>query len=698
MINTLKAIPNHKAHKTFDTTPWDCSQGGSVHQRFGGDKKAFEHWEKDPGTQHIFFSGFEGEDPDRRVSKQNPAHRLRAIVVDVDEVIPESNAKAWIERQTIKPSYASNTFSSKWRLVYRLDAPFPEPECGWKAFMQTAKRELNLLSLSAEIDEAFERPSQYYELGRDWWKASGDFIRADVLRDWAEKAQQAERKVSSNTFAAPLDAISALVHRHYPGRWKGEFKAGVRGIRFWDPSADNPTAAVVTATGMRCFTGDRDFLTWREIFGDDAIDELEGKVFEDLLRDIWFDGKDYWRKCGGDRYVNYNRQDTQLYLMNRHDLVATPKGTSPVDKALLFIQDHKRVKGVAPFLYRPLGILTFNNDRYLNNSNVKPVAPAETPKKWGEGFPYIAEFYDRLLDGKDREVMFLWLRHYYTGAVNEQPNQGHTMIIVGGVGTGKNFQDEMIVGRMMGGSVDAAPFITGEDNYNGHYLSSPLMRVDDEAGLEDRRSRRKFISKLKKLTANRLFTMSEKYVKNSLTEWMGRVMVTLNPDGESLSLLPSLDQGNADKICFIRTRDEPMPHPPADIAEVIDAELPNFGRWLLDWEPPEWLKPGGRFGFEAYHNTDLLQESELNSDGAQFEELLTLFAQDASADTEWKGSATELHAAISGNDRLARQLHNCTPNYVGRQLGKLQTRDYIEKCTRGRSRGWQIDLAKLRAG
>jgi hypothetical protein len=699
MIKTLTAIRNFKASEAFEITPWDKTQGAGIHQRFGGDKKAFEKWEEDPTTDHIFFSGFEGEDPNKRISgRKNPAHRLNAIVVDVDEVIPEERLMDWVQLQRVKPAYISNTFSSKWRMIYELDTPFPEQECGWKAFLQTAKRELDLLSLSTEIDDAFERPSQYYELGRDWRKVSEDIIPTYTLQEWALKASETKKKVSSSTSVGSLDAINGLLRRIYPGRWQGEFKVGARGVRFWEPAADNPTAAVVTATGMRCFTGDKDFLTWREIFGEAAMDEIEGKFFEKLLCDIWFDGKDYWRKSGEDRYTNFNRQDTQLYLMNRHDLAATPKGTSPVDKALLFIQAHKRVEGVAPFLFKPTGVLIFNKDRYLNNSRVKPVRPSKEPKEWAEDFPYIAGFYDRLLQGEDRLAMFAWIRHFYSGALAEQPNQGHTMILVGGVGTGKNFHDEMIIGKLMGGSVDAGPFITGDDSYNSHYLSAPLLRVDDEAGLEDRKAKRKFIAQLKKLTANRLFTVSEKYVKNSLTEWMGRVMVTLNPDGESLALLPSLDQGNADKTCFIRTQDDQMPHPPGNIENIIDEELPNFGRWLLDWEPPERLEPGGRFGFKAYHNPELFQESELNSDGAQFEELLILYAKQDALENEWEGSATQLHAEICGNSNLSQQLRGYTPNYVGRQLGKLLTRDYIEKLHRGRTRGWRLDLTKLRGG
>lgn len=50
------------------------------------------------------------------------------------------------------------------------------------------------------------------------------------------------------------------------------FELGARGVRFWDPLADCPTAAIVRENGMVCFTGAFPFQSWADIFGTDFID------------------------------------------------------------------------------------------------------------------------------------------------------------------------------------------------------------------------------------------------------------------------------------------------------------------------------------------------------------------------------------------------------------------------------------------
>jgi hypothetical protein len=695
MITSLQALPNLTASEAQGCMPWAASEAYAPYENFST-KDDFRKWCKASATKHCFYSGFAGKNPDQRVSaNKNPATIMQAFVVDVDETLDETAVETWIEKQEFKPNFTSRTFSNKWRLVYLMDSPFSKPKCGWENFLATAWRKLDLSSLSSEVDEKFLSPSQYYELGCDWKRTSEANLTTHSLSEWAKETEEALEVEKSATTIAGLEKIAELVREKFPDRWIGEFVEGARGPRFWDPLADCPSATVVRPKGMRCFTGPKDFLTWKEIFGDEAIAALENDTFSEKLNDVWFDGKNYWRKTK-EVYLSYSRQDTRLWIVNEGQFKGGRSDESPADKALLYIQSHQRVAGVAPFLYKPVGPIQFDGVRHLNTSQIKPAPPHAGAVAWSESFPYIASFYERFFDVENREVFLTWLRHFYSGALSQEPNQGHAMVLVGKVGTGKNFHSEMIVGRLMGGSVDAGGFVTGEDSWSRHYLESPLLRVDDEAGIESREARRKYIANMKKLVANRRFTVSEKYQVNSATEWMGRVLITLNPDGESLALLPSLDQGNQDKVCFLRTEDTPMEHPPKNIATILEREMPFFARWLLDWQPPERLKLGGRFGFEAYQTPDLLQESELNSDGAQFEELLVLFAKQCATEPKWGGSATELHAAISGNSSLAPQIRNMTPALVGRQLGKLKTRDYLKQASRKRSRGWEIDLAALR--
>ena len=97
----------------------------------------------------------------------------------------------------------------------------------------------------------------------------------------------------------PMETVAAEVEKRWPGRWKGEFKLGARGMRFWDDSAANDTAAIVRETGMTCFTGDQAFVTWSQIFGRSFVEEFQTSKLGAASQDIYFVGGGYlFREAG----------------------------------------------------------------------------------------------------------------------------------------------------------------------------------------------------------------------------------------------------------------------------------------------------------------------------------------------------------------------------------------------------------------
>lgn len=673
------ALTNLSSKETRTCDPWNTAEVG--YERFQS-KEEFSKFCKNPQTLHLFYSCAEGKDPGKRVSaKDNYPVKLHGAVVDIDEKFTVWEMDLICQNLTVKPARTSRTFSGKWRLLINLERPLSPKRNDWKAALRQLAKELKIDEIPG-FDEAFYSPAQYYEQGNEWKEVSLEQVSESILSKC-----EGLKLVPPESCAVDLKEVAAEVHRRWPGRWEGPFTLGTRGPRFWDPESDNPTSSIIHETGVYCFTGERRFLSYGELLGDE-FDSNRLAMVNTLKKapEIHFDGQYYWVRDVGGCFRSTSREDVRMAAKKAW-------GVDP-DWLLYSVQQLCRIEGAGPFVHQPYGFLEIDGMKYLNITNLKVMQPA---KQEGE-FPEIKKFYERFFgDELNRNYFFAWLKHFYSGASEQQPRPGVALFVVGGVNTGKTFQNYALLNKLVGGAVDATRFLLGEDSFNRQYLASPLWCIDDAQAIEDRSKMRTYSSNLKRMIANRRHTSSEKYQVNCQTIWMGRIIVTLNPDPESIQLLPPLDQSNADKVMFLKATDRTMEVPSSEYIETLHKELPFFARWLLDWVPPECVNYGGRFGHKAYHHPDLLEESRHSSDTAQFEELLFLFASKACKDQpKWEGTATDLVtklSAVPGMESVTRKLSAVG---VGRTLRKLGDRKWLEILPKGKSRQYRIHLDILR--
>ncbi len=207
-----------------------------------------------------------------------------------------------------------------------------------------------------------------------------------------------------------------------------------------------------------------------------------------------------------------------------------------------------------------------------------------------------------------------------------------------------------------------------------------------------------FSALIKKMAANRNFTVREKYKVSKLIEWNGRVVVTCNTDPESIRILPDVDLSNRDKINLFRMAEREGFSFPRDAESVITAEFPFFLRWLLEWQPPTHVLGDARYGVKTYCEESLFDAARHSSSAYLFLEVLLKFFEGQIED-EWEGSATELLSAmLNDDDGLARIASKYSPDKVGRELSKLASQNYPLRQNRvGSKRVWSIDIHVLTA-
>ncbi|VGO17572.1 hypothetical protein PDESU_06170 [Pontiella desulfatans] len=526
----------------------------------------------------------------------------------------------------------------------------------------------------------------------------------------------------------PMAVVSAEVERQFPGRWHGDFYIGARGIRFWDAESDNQTAAVVRETGMQCFTGGTAFVPWSVILGRQFVSQFEADRIGGSVTDVYFDGRDYWRQRSSGEWRSYSKADIALYLKVDRGLrpqVSRGETFSEVDQAILRIQDHQDIHCAAPLVHRPKGIVLIDGHRVLNTSTVTVLQPAtdeeyyqavclaggasasmtdpsaqsnnHQPSTNNCPYPWLYDYFNGYFDPPEQlDYFYAWLQRWYQSALEGRMRPGQASFFAGVPNTGKTLLSNVILSRIFGGHIDASSFLSGEDGFNSHLFTSAVWAVDDVVPLTDNKSHLKFSALIKKMAANRTFSVREKYRVDKLIEWNGRVVVTCNTDPESIRILPDVDLSNRDKINLFRIAERDTFTFPRDVESIIAAELPFFLRWLLDWQPPDEVIGDTRYGVRTYCEDSLFEAARHSSSAYSFLEVLLKFFEGQVEDT-WEGSSTELLSAmLNDQDGLAGIAAKYTPAKVGRELSKLASQGYaVEQGRRHATRVWIINIAQL---
>ena len=635
---------------------------------FKDDRDGYKAWMSEPTTIVPLFNLIEGMNPGQRVSTANDAHLVYGIITDYDVEAKDSEIPLGLARIPAQfPVFAWNrTRRGGIRMIWRFEKPiFYYGDDTYEAVIKRAKRELKLESLFPALDEkALRQPDQVYVSGDKWTVNKDAFIRSETLNMWLFDVLK-KTKDFDKEMEIPLDVVAAEVERQFPGRWSGKFEEGARGVRFWDMTADNPTAALVRKTGMTAFTGDRGFLPWAEILGraftskyqEDRIGKAVAEMYCDEAKNYYRELPDgSWDLCEATHARRHLKIDYQLL-----DVVRKGEIASEIDQVLHHLEMHRRVVGAIPFPHRPEQVVTWEGGKYLNTSQCKLAKPCaeKVDPMFGKSFPFIADYMVNLwIDATTLEVILAWLKIYYESCYLGKPARGHALFVAGPPGTGKTFFSRVILGSIFGGCADARSFFVEGNRFNSSMFDHSVWSLDDSTILGDRKAYQKFSGLIKACVANPSMTYEKKFGYSGSCEFTGRFVCTLNDDPVSLGILPDTDQSLLDKVILVRTGERVASLAGSVSANqaAVDAELPQFLRWLLDWELPDTIEREDRFGMKPYHDETLLEEARSSSDSNGTLEMLEMWIEQFEAPKPgqpWRGNTTKLFQCLKNNTTTA---------------------------------------------
>jgi hypothetical protein len=670
------------------------------------DKNAYKNWRKQPGTEHLFYSGIVGQAPTIRVSENNPPYEIRALIADYDAEIGEAAFDSGLgqcEKFYVPTLVHRTPLSGGVRLIWALERPLLMPSYDVaKRFLKSAAKHLHAKALLAGYDDAaFENPNLYYDVGHSWQNGGGAPIPWAEACGWLVKVSE-KAKWSGDVIA--IETLAAEVQDRFPGRWQGEFVEGARGCRFWDPTADNPTAAIIRPTGMQCFTGIEPFVPWSAIFGRGFVEKVSSRKLGEMLEGVYYDGDNYWIQTPAGKWEAHAEREMSRHLKVFNGLSGDRiegKTYSEVDEALHLIGQNCRVNGVAPFIFQPPGPIDFMGEKVLNICNVKVLKPADELGEWGENFPWLGKFLKDLFDPEDQlNYMLAWLKRFYCSAKEGKLLQGQAVFLAGDTGRGKTFFSNRIVGSLVGGHADASQYLMGKTSFNKDLFHKPFWTVDDALPGDNNQDHKAFSTMIKRVTANNMFEFHAKFRDACQVFWSGRVMVTGNLDADSLRILPDLDTSILDKLLLFKAAPRVCHFPEKhELEDIVRRELPHFASWLVNWTPPEnVLDKDPRYGIARYHHPFLKQAAGESGDPATVRELTQKYLESHNLDM-FEGTAIDLIAELLSVESTRMMLAGSGTNrarWLSIQLGKLEAKGdgFVETVGhRNRNKIWKVKRA-----
>jgi len=620
-------------------------------------KAAYREWCSDNKTNHVFYSCVEGRAPAKRVSGDNPAHRVHGVVADYDSPVDWTRFSRLLEtacKGKVKPTWSSKTYSGYLRLVWEFEDPLPIDPSMYDSFMSNIIKALRADKLFAGFDKSSTRANQYFELGTDWVKENGS-VPQDIVLAALSKAVATKPPESSDT-SIPIDVVASEVESRFPNRWFGDFEVGSRGPLFWIDDGIDRDGCQVVEDGIVCFSdrAGKGFMSWSDIFGGAFVKDYEDRKLSNLLNEYWFNGKSFFKLLFEDA-VTIPKDQLLLELRQAGFSTRVRKGRtiSEVEEAILIISNSNRIDEIAPVVFSPERIVSYNSSRILNSSNLKAVEPDcdGSVSKW----PFLHQWIGQLFEDPNNEVLdyfYSWLQRFYIAVLEKKPLQGQALLLVGPTGRGKSLLSNIVISGLVGGFSDASDYLSGQTKFNKDLGKVASWVIDDTTSAASFADQRRATELLKRSVANPRVEYMAKYADAMSIPWTGRVTISLNMDANSLSVIPSLDTSNRDKLMALLVSEKSTKKfaPNAQLEATIKDELPHLGKFLLDWKVPDHVADVGRFGVKSYIEPLIEQAAYDNSYRSSISELIEFFVKrcrDAFPELPaWRGTLTEFQVAI----------------------------------------------------
>lgn len=650
-------------------------QSGAVRAMTKADRREFL---KRASTAWPCLTLTEGVNPALRISGDNPPQLLHGFTADYDHVGKSFTNTELVDlanRCAYPPAAAGPSLSGDGvHAIWLFKEPIPvlgNAEYARKV-MRVCYSKLRVGNYMQGFDEAFKNPDRLLSIDPEnfgWLAATPAVVDEVSTRMWAASVT-ADFRFEGPTL--DLDKVHEKINQLFPGRWVGPFSVGARGPRFWDATATDATAAVITSSGIVYFSDGGGFKPWGSILGSDVTSKLSAESLGELTKPWYYDvsKKEYVLE---DTTTGDYRAKNRTQTLDRLELSGLDDDLDR-KRALVYVEDHKSVIAVVTLANQRRGLLKQGGLTYINATQTKPIAPSTGQCDFIQGLMR-AMFPDGQLD-----FFLSWLKDSLQCVLDAEPSYSQAVFLAGDVESGKSLLQYRVLTPLFGGKYgDPMPHLLGESGFNSELADAGHWLVSDQEGARNASQRASFTQKVKAVTANPSMSVHAKFATPVTLFTNARLTFSFNTTSECLAVIPRLGSDILGKMMLfsIPTHGYFAGHDKRHIESAIAAELPAFAHWLLnDYVVPDAARSTGRYRTKSYHCPALMSIAKAAQDSSEVLDWVSLlFSQNTQLKTDYfdKGLAAEFSAAhwlqligqTTGNNQ------SLTPNRLSAHLQSL---------------------------
>lgn len=682
-----------------EALPWDFVPTEQITAQIREVKEDRQLWYSNPATQHSFYTFIEGVNSNMRVSKENnPPYAIYGIPADFDVLkLPKERVLEAIAKMPIKPMYIEQSLGGNWRLVWIFPRPvlISHPDFA-RLFLERSIKWLHMDFLPALDEGAVTTTTRLLCNGCTWEKVGDVVAESDLHSFYFDCALDFNKfRGTGHDNDVPLDVVEAALREKYPNfDWPEKFVENSQGPTFWIPESTSPKSAIVKKGGMISFAAHapKQFTPWSEILGPDFSKKWNADAITKATADAFSDGKGIWVKGRNGLYTCEDRTAIHNFLKVNCGLSTKEDkqtGISQVEQAMNHILFENRIAGAGPFCFQKPGIIFYQGRKRLNTYTAKPMEPAPGQHIWGPqgDFVFVSAWLDHMLKvaGERQFWHFIaWHQYYYQTALDWCPMPGQNSFFAGKAGSGKTLLNRELVGKSVGGFMDAGDFFLDKSPFNAYLLEYPHWVLDDDTPSGSSQSVARMQSTLKKVAANQDMVSNAKFQQQCQVAWSGRVGVTLNLDSFSTRAIGPMDEGIRDKTNIYRCNSIIFPFPSRkEVQKMLAHDVPNYLGWLVAVKIPDIIEVDSRYGFKSYQDETLLAQTHQSQTIATFKEvliesLIEFFRLNPGAPA-WKGTVSQLVRMLAADLNNAEILRTLKLDQANRYLEQIEKEGLI-KC------------------
>lgn len=576
-------------------------------------------WFKKQSSIWPCISLTEGVNPTLRISAENPPQLLHGFAADYDSIGKRFTVKELTEQATrcvYPPTAAGASLSGDGvHAVWLFKEPIPVLGNADYARRVTSEcyKNLRVANFVQGFDDAFKKPDRLLSIDPQNFGFVTDRGEAQVVDEVSTRLWASAVTVDFKFDGPALDLVKVyeIIQRRYPGRWVGDFVVGARGPRFWDTSASDGTASVVTPTGMVFFSNGGGFKSWTSLLGGDAVSKLNADSVSQVTESWHYDrtNREYVYACNGE-YARKNR--TQF--CDRLELAGL-EADSDRKRSIVYVEDYKNITAVVELANQRRGMIQQNGLPYLNATKTVPIVPTSGEHTFIAGL--IAAMF-----GSEQSPYFLgWLQDAVRCSLACEPSYAQAVFLAGDVECGKSLLQYRIITPLLGGhSADPMGYLLGDTGFNSELADAGHWLVSDAEGAKNGSQRSSFTQGIKAVCANPSMSVHAKYCVPVTLYLNARLTFSFNKTAECLGVLPRLGEDLLGKICLfnIQTHTYFKGMDRLQIEAAIKAELSAFAYWLInEYVTPDSVVSTGRYRTKSYHSPELLSFARAGQDSSE---------------------------------------------------------------------------------